>query len=536
MTFRKEVEECERQSALKTAARNILKGVEKWRERKNIASKRWIWELIQNAVDCGIRDEKSIKVRVRFDGKTLQFEHTGGCFLPDELGALITGGSTKPYGRPSEYTGRFGSGFLVTHILSLIVDVEGIGKSSSGDKFFKFKLTLDRSGKNEDEILNKIDESHKQLDCAVELDKEPEEVISRFTYHIADEDYVSNMLIDLINLLKEEIPFVMLLKGETLREVHIDMVTHNKQYKWTCISVSDEVWNGLFVRKAIVEYEERVENSLSSKITIEVIGFKPEEDCNVMCSIAVKHEDCGKEVIDVSHIPKIFAPYPLIGASEDLGLRVVICADKLEVTEDRNFIKMEGKPGEENKSKMEKLIGIIPKIVRYAIDKGWRGAHRLALITRTPETLPGYGWWNEQLRKIVEHLINMCIVKTADGKLLKPCDENLWFLLPLIRKYEEYGDIPADYADFDQEHFLTFWEIDSEVYKLPEVDKDIAYEWQYIVRNWLKLLDDTDESKPQLWTLEDFCNQIKEEGQQLNLKKQHLQSLIKILDLSLIHI
>jgi hypothetical protein len=47
----------------------------------------------------------------------LIFEHDGAPFTSDELAALLTGGSSKEF-ESEVTTGRFGTGYLVTHVLA----------------------------------------------------------------------------------------------------------------------------------------------------------------------------------------------------------------------------------------------------------------------------------------------------------------------------------------------------------------------------------------------------------------------------------
>jgi hypothetical protein len=58
------------------------------------------------------------------------------------LAALLSGGSSKEF-ESEETTGRFGTGFLVTHVFSPKTTVSGIFKTS--ETFERFALVLDRA-------------------------------------------------------------------------------------------------------------------------------------------------------------------------------------------------------------------------------------------------------------------------------------------------------------------------------------------------------------------------------------------------------
>ena len=91
------------------------------------------------------------------------FKHDGKPFEPRELMALLSGGSSKDYDS-EETTGRFGTGFLVTHVLAEQVRMRGL--LSQGDRPIEhFKLALDRAG-DEGAILRDIGDSKRGISDA----------------------------------------------------------------------------------------------------------------------------------------------------------------------------------------------------------------------------------------------------------------------------------------------------------------------------------------------------------------------------------
>ena len=74
---------------------NYLKEIENKRE---IFENRWIWKLLQNALDAAPEDGKikvEIKVEITNKNNTLTFKHNGRPFKPKEVAHLIYHGSTK---------------------------------------------------------------------------------------------------------------------------------------------------------------------------------------------------------------------------------------------------------------------------------------------------------------------------------------------------------------------------------------------------------------------------------------------------------
>jgi len=119
----------------KALARRIRARVRDARSDPDRAACRWPFELIQNAHDAGARNgREGICVVFEFMDGVLRFQHDAAAFSMDDIAALLTGGSSKDFDSP-ETTGRFGTGFLVTHALSERVQVTGVlevnGKRSS---------------------------------------------------------------------------------------------------------------------------------------------------------------------------------------------------------------------------------------------------------------------------------------------------------------------------------------------------------------------------------------------------------------------
>jgi hypothetical protein len=110
----------------KAIALHIRTKVRGARSDPDTSSRRWPFELIQNAHDAGARvGREGISLAFQLTDGVLRFEHDAAPFTMDEFAALLTGGSSKDF-LSTETTGRFGTGFLVTHVLSEQVHVSGI--------------------------------------------------------------------------------------------------------------------------------------------------------------------------------------------------------------------------------------------------------------------------------------------------------------------------------------------------------------------------------------------------------------------------
>ncbi|HEX9422216.1 MAG TPA: hypothetical protein VF899_03180 [Pyrinomonadaceae bacterium] len=130
------------EQVLNTLARRIHAKVKDARSDPDHAAKRWPFELLQNAHDAGPRaGREGISVVFEFVDGVLRFSHDAAPFSMADIAALLTGGSSKDFDSV-DTTGRFGTGFLVTHVLSERVHVTGALETEQ--QYRQFDVLLDR--------------------------------------------------------------------------------------------------------------------------------------------------------------------------------------------------------------------------------------------------------------------------------------------------------------------------------------------------------------------------------------------------------
>ena len=124
--------------------------------------RRWVWELIQNAGDAAQGEEVEIFIHLKRDGEgwRLEFSHSGRPFNVLTLTSLVNQVSGKERGpreEGRESTGRFGTGFMTTHLLSRKVEVRSVIQEE-GEDCKRFRILLDRSGTTLREIEEGLDQ------------------------------------------------------------------------------------------------------------------------------------------------------------------------------------------------------------------------------------------------------------------------------------------------------------------------------------------------------------------------------------------
>src|SRR5688572_7240783 len=101
----------------------VLKHLHALEDKRSLVLSRWVWELLQNARDAA-SSAKPVAVRVAMDDGTLRITHNGKPFALSEIAHLIYHGSTKQ--NLDDNLGRFGSGFISTHLINREVRVRGL--------------------------------------------------------------------------------------------------------------------------------------------------------------------------------------------------------------------------------------------------------------------------------------------------------------------------------------------------------------------------------------------------------------------------
>ena len=101
-------------------------------EDQNRYARRLIWELFQNAKD--LSEENRIEISVFLKNRQLIFIHNGKNFSCKDLFSLTTQRSSKAFLTDTSMTGKFGTGFITTHLLSEEVLISGVLSGSANKK------------------------------------------------------------------------------------------------------------------------------------------------------------------------------------------------------------------------------------------------------------------------------------------------------------------------------------------------------------------------------------------------------------------
>lgn len=356
------------------------------------APRRWFWELLQNAIDTVGDNEKVIvqlDIKNTEQGIVLQFSHTGGPFREsrkkyrfDDFKNLINPTSGKSE-EDTSTVGKFGTGFLSTHILSLKVDVEGIFEISAEDKF-KVHTCLDRKDflLTTDEARNKRIESIINSLVKYEESKKAKPKISTntpvasFTYYLNESKFndvetVEKIINEGLGEIKHSLPFVMTFTSK-IKEVVINdlrQTVSKGSISYTDIKLptnSSNPENGLFTKEIEIK-----RNGIPEKISI---VYLKNNDCTIAWHAISNIDkklfiDCrGNYEKELNHeMSSLFSTFPLIG-SQDFKFPVILHSDKFKPNTERDGINLKVND-DQNRKIVESAIGLYKSFLEYAANE-----------------------------------------------------------------------------------------------------------------------------------------------------------------------
>lgn len=424
------IDEVRKQASNANIANKILDLLEKIEMDSNENNKRrWIWELIQNAKDV-VNESQKIKINIDFSekNKIIKFEHNGRLFTKENLVYLIQQVSTKDRevkGKEKRSTGKFGTGFLTTHLLSKIVNISGF--YIDGDKIRKFKFKLDRSGTTKYEIINSIEESFEQLKNCEEVLKNSinrDDFNTCFTYKLDNEgiDVARRGIQDL----NESLSYVFAFIPE------LELVS---------VSSCDDKY--CFRR-------EKIHDTKNSYMKVHEISIKRMYDEEKMFVCILKKENVSiaiplKVLEDYSvaidkfskKVPRIFCDFPLVG-TEDFAFPVIINSSGFNPTEPRDSIYLTDKNKDkivENRLIIEKGIQLYDELLNYVADENWKSIYNIVrLRPQQNKDFISVQWVNDNVINRCKEIIKYKpIIKNEADEMIELFDDffdcyNVWII------------------------------------------------------------------------------------------------------------
>lgn len=427
-------------------AQGIFNYLDEVENKREIYEKRWIWELLQNAVDCASEDAKLV-VKVTMSPDSLIFVHSGRRFKIEEVAHLIYHGSTK-----KEFDiGKFGTGFLVTHLLSKIVQVRGIREDGK-----EFDFALDRSGDSPAKIEELMEKTWTDYQTSLKEIGQNRPHTAEYTYKLNDVSSITAQ--HGVAGLREIAPYILAF-DEKIGKIEISDPSGT-----TVFTLTDEAKEGDFLTKVIEESRNGVNPEYHELRTI--------RKNSVEIAIEIESESDGIKIVNQSDIPRFFLGFPLFG-TQGIPYPAVINSREFEPTEKRDGIFL-GKDDtvaiRKNKEILEDSNSLAIQLISSLGTSDCKNITDILKLGESPQKdWLDAAWYKDLIIRLISKIRDLPIIRTNDSKKVKFNEilvpttpesnskvEELWELLDHISVYK--GKIPEKSYAKQWADIVSEWE------------------------------------------------------------------------------
>jgi len=327
-------------------------------------SKRWIWELIQNAKDSIVQDQsrETVDIKVIVKDDKIVFKHNGSPFTAEAQMGLLYKYSGKK-GNDSESIGRFGTGFLTTHALSKIVSIEGdLYTDDNKTNLCGFSATMYRNGIDPKELLDGVGKMRESMIYTKELN-----TWTTYTYHLETDENKKALHLGLENFIAN-ITQVMLFCKE-LATVELDnngVVTTiiRKQVQ----QISNDIYISEFEISGNEPHKREYVHKKLSKHSDELSKrFKKERNLRLMVAIVIDSEN---NLVENTNAPSHFCVLPLVGSEKHI-MPFYLNSPDFETDDERESLLLDGSVDWEEHKELGTIItkrGINRLILKESIE------------------------------------------------------------------------------------------------------------------------------------------------------------------------
>lgn len=403
---------------LKLTADKVIQILDQVRDEGKKSRRRWIWELMQNAKDIP-NHYKRVAIEIELTASELKFKHNGDPFRIDNLTGLIQQVSSKPSdSSDEETTGKFGTGFISTHLLSDIITVQGIVQEP-GEIPKKIELVLDRSGETSEALMPAIDEALALVDRIDDNDlftaipdyhqsRSEEDMDNVFIYTLENES-AKQTAITGVDDLSVTLPLTLAFIPKIKNVKVIDRIK-NKTVKYTCEAApfSDSIDH------VTITIEEEGEPKSANYFVIYNAG-------DLSLAAEVNNFSSNQLIERKPTLPFLYRDFPLIG-TENFSFPFTLNGKTMNPTERRDGILLnqeneKSKKPAHNRKIIENAFNTAKNFVNELVARNAENLYSVAL-SRTP----GYEFdeqariWYQGIQKDYRSfLLDVKVIDTPKG-------------------------------------------------------------------------------------------------------------------------
>lgn len=466
----------ERAELNKITAKSILEKLMNIRQNIDVefTARRLVWELIQNAKDnaslCN-EDGESVDVTIEITDKEFIFSHNKGYFTNEHIRGLIRKYSSSDKDRDVEQlgqiyktTGRFGTGFMTTHLLSEKVQIESYYRNDH-QTFNKFSFWLDRSGKGEKEIIqginNAFDEAEENIKKSQSIILDKSDFFTSFIYplterkknlaHIALEEVKDGIAYTLIN--------VGVVNSVTIEEELIGSTVYS-------VKLADKI---SYQENEFLVYNLLIDGKKSKNYYLAI------KDKELQLIIPVSNKNDKYYALELNaNIPRLHLDFPMIG-TEDLHLPFIVNSPLFEPTEPRDGVSLiddeDNEVSQMNCNVLLRAVSLYNQFLSYVgQNKNWNDLYNLSRI-RQPKrhSWIDFDWFQDNvLEPIRNELLYTPIVDVVNGDRI-----SIW-------NYEGERQVYFPYAEKDSIR-KSIWQLSQKIYPQFVPIKEHINQWNEIL-------------------------------------------------------
>ena len=393
-------------------ADKIMQLLSQIREDPSASAKRWVWELLQNAKDVPNKFGK-VSVEIELVSQdTLKFRHNGDTFTTKNITGLVQQVSSKDSQNLEGQTGKFGTGFICTHLLSDIIDVEGVVTYKGVNR--RFSIRLDRSGYRSEDLLPRIEStleelrhietSYQEVDN-YEANRTEQSFDTVFTYHLKTEEKQKSAIAGLDDLINT-LPITLVTQSKKIKQVRVINRVKGTNVVYTCNSES--LGDNVRLSKVVTD---NLNKTYLSYIT---------EDVALITEVTLNNDRYEIVKRDYKQ-PVLYRDFPLIG-SEKFYFPYTLNGFEFNPTERRNglLINSTDHPScVSNRQIVDKAVDAVFKFNEWLISHNATNRYLLA-ASRIPESSEKYSddvatWIKNLQLRWRKQLLNELLVETETG-------------------------------------------------------------------------------------------------------------------------
>jgi len=387
-------------------ARSIINEVERLNSFEGFHRFRWIWELLQNARD---ESQGQVDIVCEISNNRFYFRHNGQPFYTEHLLALTRKTSTKPIDGSKGNAGKFGTGFITSHLLNKIVKISGVFANSKGRRRFTFELN--RTWIGLEQMQKSIADNFQDIR---DIDILPAEVDLTDNWNCF-EYKLGTVGLEIakggIEQLEENLAFTLLVNDQ----IKSLTIIENENKRCYTVEKDDSGIEGVSFIQLANDKEVENEKGLLYMEKEELIIANPVEKVGENYSL-----------LPIGLKAHIYKELPLIG-TEEFYLPCIIQHEDFQPTEPRDGIRTkiasdlsedDDPKGKKNRSALRDFVKSFPIYIEKLVKNGVSNLHLLAESGLPPNVDAYYGkkWLQVEVQKELRSVIlTHDLVQTVSG-------------------------------------------------------------------------------------------------------------------------